>query len=111
MYLCYQLRFLFGKDAHTLDLSVLHHLVEFGYILGLFGIGCPVGFGLLGCILIVTGYGLAGGDISSVLVDIYLADGSVSIGQIIGIYLVVLGSSFSMISGLGSPYWLYITVQ
>ena len=89
LYLCYQFRFLFGKDAHTLDLSVLHHLVELSYILGLFGIGCLVVLGLLGCILIVTGYGLACGDISSVLVDIYLVDGSVGIGQIIGIYLVV----------------------
>ena len=87
LYLCYQLRFLFGKDTHTFDLAVLHHLVELGYILGLFGIGFLVGFGLLGGVLIVTGYGLAGGDISSVLVDIYLVDGSVGIGQIISIYL------------------------
>lgn len=111
LYLCYQLCLLFGKDAHTLDLAVLHHLVELSYILGLFGIGCLVVLGLLGCILIVTGYGLAGGDISSVLVDIYLVDGSVGIGQIIGIYLVVPRLQLSMISGLGSPYWLYITVQ
>ena len=76
LYLCYQLCLLFGKDAHTLDLAVLHHLVELSYILGLFGIGCLVVLGLLGCILIVTGYGLAGGDISSVLVDIYLVDGA-----------------------------------
>ena len=48
---------LFPQHADAVYLAVPHHLVEPGHVFGLFGVGCAVGLGLLGGVLVVARHG------------------------------------------------------